>query len=282
MKKFGTVILGLLMVVGAIFIREMVAAIGMFVYGFYKIAGGTISKEELTVFIQSLGTNSTFILSISALGTVVWIIVFGILYKKTRKSEGKRLFEGKITVVRIVMLFMMGLGLQFLMNSILTSLLRVAPNLMDNYKQVVETLGMGNSLISFVFIVLIAPIGEELVFRGMTMTYLKKHLSFIAANTFQALFFGLYHMNVIQAIYAFFLGLILGWVAEKYGSIRESILLHMAVNLSGCLVSYIMPESLVENWSGIGLLFVLSVCLLVLSVRTVKMEEVSENLNMVE
>jgi len=283
MKKVGNVILGLLIVIGAMFLREFVAAIEMFGYSFYKIASGAIGKDEVAIFMQSIAADSDFLLLISAVGTVVWIIIFGLIYKKSRKSEGKALFEGKLTVNRVLVLCLMGIGLQFFINSILGSLLKAAPTLMESYKKVVETLGMGNSLISLVYIVLIAPIGEELVFRAMTFNYLKKHLSFVTANIFQALFFGLYHMNVVQGIYAFVLGLILGWIVQKYGSIREAILLHMAVNLSGCLVGYIMPEQLLENWLGLGLLLIVSICLLVISGKVVKMEEVEiKTIDMVE
>jgi len=283
MKKVGTVIIGFLIVLGAMLIREVVAAIEMFGYSFYKIMSGAIEKEEMATFVQSIVANTDLLLFISAVGMCVWIVVFGILYNKSRKSEGKALFEGKLTVNRVLILCLMGIGLQFFINSILGSLIKVAPTLMESYAKVVKTLGMGNSLTSLLFVGFIAPIGEELVFRGITMNYLQKHLSFVAVNIVQAVFFGLYHLNVVQGIYAFVLGLILGWIVKKYGSIREAILLHMAVNLSGCLVGFIMPEKILENWIGLGLLLMVSICLLAFSGKIVKMEEVEiKMIDMVE
>lgn len=283
MKKIGTVLLGILMIIGAIAIREVTAFIGMMGYSFYKIMSDKMPKEDAMDFFESMATNSELILYISALGTLVWILIFGIVYKKGKKAAGKSLFEGKIRTYRIVILACMGLGFQFLINSILTIALLVAPKAMESYQQVVEMLGMGNSWISFLLIVVLAPIGEELVFRGVVMNYLKKNLSFMVANIIQALFFGIYHMNLVQGLYAFFLGLVLGWIVQKYGSIRESIILHMAVNLSGCLVGYILPEVLFTSWMGVLLLFALASVLLIFSVRIVKMEEVkTEYRNLVE
>ncbi|MFA9464221.1 MAG: lysostaphin resistance A-like protein [Velocimicrobium sp.] len=283
MKKIGTVIVGVLIVIGAMILRELVAAVEIFVYAGYKIINGTIKRDEIMTFIQSMAGNSDLLILISMVGTIVWIIVFGILYKNTRKLERKTLFEGILTWKRVGILFVMGLGLQFLINSILGIVLKIAPSALESYKQVIETLGMGNSLLSLVYVVVIAPIGEELVFRATTMHYLKQHLTFFAANLIQALFFGFFHMNLVQGIYAFALGLVLGWVAEKYGSIRESIVLHMAVNASGCLVGFIMPEALFENGWGLALLFFVAICLLVFSGKTVRMEKVRiENMNMVE
>ena len=81
-------------------------------------------------------------------------------------------------------------------------------------------------------------------------------------------------MNVVQGIYAFLLGMVLGWLVEKYGHIREAVILHTVVNFSGCVVGYIMPEVVVETWFGLIFLLVFALIMLVFSVKTVKMEEI--------
>jgi membrane protease YdiL (CAAX protease family) len=73
------------------------------------------------------------------------------------------------------------------------------------------------------------------------MKKLGRILPFTAANIIQAAVFGIYHLNVIQGAYAFLLGMILGYVANKYKSITASILLHMAVNSSSYLM-YLLPD----------------------------------------
>ena len=49
-------------------------------------------------------------------------------------------------------------------------------------------------------------------------------------------------MNWIQGIYAFALGLVLGYVCEKGGSIYYSILLHILFNLWGTVISTLLPD----------------------------------------
>ena len=90
--------------------------------------------------------------------------------------------------------------------------------------------------------VLLAPVCEELIFRGTTMHLARRALPFWLANTMQALLFGLFHMNWIQGIYAFALGLVLGYVCEKGGSIYYSILLHILFNLWGTVISTLLPD----------------------------------------
>ena len=88
---------------------------------------------------------------------------------------------------------------------------------------------------------MLAPIGEELLFRGVTMHQAKRVFPFWAANIMQALLFGLFHMNMIQGIYAFFLGMVLGYICEKGCSIYQSILFHMMFNFWGTIISGILP-----------------------------------------
>ncbi len=267
------VIVGLLIVTGAMALREVVATGGLILYTVMTaVKDGLTTAADVQNIILGVTDKSDVILAISALGTLVWICLFGFIYRSERKKVGQHLFEGKVNGKRILVLLTMGVGLQFIISSVLNGIMLAAPWLLENYMELLGNLGMGNSLVSFVFIVLIAPIGEELVFRGVVFDYLKKHTGFWIANIFQALFFGIYHMNLVQGLYAFCLGLFLGWVSYKYGSVREGILLHMAVNLCGCLISLFFPEAWAENLVMILLFFIGALALIVFSGRAIKQE----------
>ena len=54
----------------------------------------------------------------------------------------------------------------------------------------------------------------------------KRGEKFWAANVIQAMAFGLCHLNVVQGIYAFVLGLAIGYIKEAYGHIKACILFH--------------------------------------------------------
>ena len=63
------------------------------------------------------------------------------------------------------------------------------------------------------------------------------------AMIFSALVFGIYHMNVVQAVYAFFLGLFFAWLYERYDSLWAPSIAHMSANLFVILLA----ESTVFN-----------------------------------
>src|SRR5690606_21596465 len=83
-----------------------------------------------------------------------------------------------------------------------------------------------------------APIYEELIFRGLVLRMAQKFTSkFWIANTFQAILFGIVHLNLLQGIYAFALGLILGYFYQKYQSLYVPILMHMIFNFIGSVMT---------------------------------------------
>lgn len=113
------------------------------------------------------------------------------------------------------------------------------PQWLDQYEELLKTAGLDSSITlpMLLYSVLLAPVCEELIFRGTTMHLARKAVPFWLANVMQAFLFGLFHMNWIQGIYAFALGLVLGYVCEKGGSIYYSIFLHFLFNFWGTVIS---------------------------------------------
>lgn len=85
-----------------------------------------------------------------------------------------------------------------------------------------------NSILMFFYASFLGPISEEIIFRGAILRKLEKHGRVFAIIVSAALF-GLFHGNLVQGIFAFFVGLVLGYVAMEY-SIRWSMLLHIINN----------------------------------------------------
>jgi membrane protease YdiL (CAAX protease family) len=79
-------------------------------------------------------------------------------------------------------------------------------------------------------VVLIAPIAEELCFRGLMFNRLLAAFPFWTANVIQAAVFGLIHFSLIQSIYAFLFGLMLGWIYHRTGRFSAVVAAHIAFN----------------------------------------------------
>lgn len=79
------------------------------------------------------------------------------------------------------------------------------------------------------FTVIVAPIVEEFVCRGVILGLLRKYGDKFAIFI-SAILFGLIHANIEQFIYAFLIGLYFGFVLIKTKSLWTTILLHSFLN----------------------------------------------------
>lgn len=97
------------------------------------------------------------------------------------------------------------------------------------------------------YVVLLGPIMEELVFRGAVLRGLEKYGK-IYAIIISSLLFGIYHGNIMQCLFASALGLLFAYIALEY-SIKWSILLHIFNNSMTEVINYcekVFGEHLVD------------------------------------
>ena len=95
-----------------------------------------------------------------------------------------------------------------------------------------QMVGIMNTPGGYAVICLLAPIAEELVFRGAVLRKLlewKPERRWLMI-TLSALLFALAHMNPAQLLHPFLIGLLLGWLYERTGSIVPGIIFHWANN----------------------------------------------------
>lgn len=146
-------------------------------------------------------------------------------WKEQIWARGKPMEAGKFFEILCVFL-----GMQFL-SQISLGLLEVVLNAFDlTILEGVEALSVSTDTLSmFLYAGILAPITEELLFRGLIqrsmMPYGRNFAIFVSALTF-----GLFHGNLVQSPFAFLVGLVLGYVAAEY-SIAWAMLLHMINNL---------------------------------------------------
>lgn len=93
-----------------------------------------------------------------------------------------------------------------------------------------KAVGPVEKLFAAVALLVVAPISEELIFRGFIFKGFRKQLGFLAAAVISSIFFGLIHGQINVALDTFALGLMLCYLYEKTQSIWPSIMLHSLKN----------------------------------------------------
>lgn len=134
---------------------------------------------------------------------------------------------------------LMGYGMQIVTTLIMVLVSVLLPSVMEEYNTLVDGSGITTYGLMWVISTLVLPpLVEEAGFRGLGLTYLERAgVPFAVANIVQALAFGIFHMNLTQGIYTFVLGLALGHVTHRSGSIAPAMLMHLVYNLMGTLGS---------------------------------------------
>lgn len=107
-------------------------------------------------------------------------------------------------------------------------------------------------------ILIIAPIYEEIIFRGIVMKGMMRKYPPWVSIFFSALFFGVYHVSALQGINAFYIGLVIGIIYYFTDSIYWAMIAHFLNNAYVMFigdVSYILGQSL-GFWTMIVVAFI--------------------------
>jgi membrane protease YdiL (CAAX protease family) len=83
---------------------------------------------------------------------------------------------------------------------------------------------------AFMKVAVVAPIVEELIFRGLILKGLRRNYNSFTAVFMSALLFALFHLNPWQFPATFVLGLLLGWIMIRTDNILLAILGHSVNN----------------------------------------------------
>lgn len=104
-------------------------------------------------------------------------------------------------------------------------------------------------LLVMLLILVLAPMGEEMLVRGIAYTRLRRHLPPAGSAVITAGLFSLMHLNLVQIVLTFPLGLLLAAVYERTGRITVPIVLHIVFNA----LSAAVPVSVVGGFASTGL-----------------------------
>jgi membrane protease YdiL (CAAX protease family) len=118
-------------------------------------------------------------------------------------------------------------GLSFVLNRLAT----MVP-MPEFFMKVFKGLAAGDPVLLFMTMVVMAPVFEELFFRGWMLRGFLANYSVKKSLWLSALIFALFHLNPWQGLVAFPLGLLFGWWLLRTGSLLPGMIGHFVVNLT--------------------------------------------------
>jgi membrane protease YdiL (CAAX protease family) len=109
----------------------------------------------------------------------------------------------------------------------------------ESYREwMVDQVTRTNRLLFLLPVVIVAPVAEELFFRGLLLRCYLARYSVTTAVWASAVLFAVFHLNPWQGIVALPLGLAYAWLVLQTGSVLPSMLSHAMVNLS---TNFLLP-----------------------------------------
>ncbi|MBP3475219.1 MAG: CPBP family intramembrane metalloprotease [Lachnospiraceae bacterium] len=229
----------------------------------------------VVAFLLFMGSRIEFGIMINLLvseGIIAVPAVLFLLFSKSRWGEVLGFHKIRISTFFMIVLF------TFLVMPLITVLNAISMFFTENAVASMEQDIMGVAFPVMLFLIgMFGPFCEEFVFRGVIYGGYLKSGNKLRAILLSALLFGLMHMNVNQAIYAFVIGILLAFLMEATGSLWAPVFCHMIFNSEQVCLMYLsnkilglLPETGIEAMqiTQEELLAALSVYLVIAAITT--------------
>ncbi len=203
-----------------------------------SIEGGYLYDYEsmLQRILTILLDNITMLTLISNLLTILFLSLFFLLRRKNPLDEVMlRPVKNSAGGMRWDVLFMCalyGTALNIFI-SLTLSYLPIPPELINAVdEQYANLFGKVNPIIEILNTAVITGIVEEVIFRGLSFSRLRKGMPRIWAVVVSGLIFGIFHGALVAVLYATCLGIVFALLADRYQSILPTIICHIFFNFT--------------------------------------------------
>ncbi|WP_206529883.1 CPBP family intramembrane glutamic endopeptidase, partial [Clostridium perfringens] len=193
----------------------------------------SITQTMFLIFFKNVETIKNNIYPIVLIGDIITLLLISLIFLPTDYGMKDRINIKKIPIKEYLNILILGIGITIL----LLFLSNILTKLIPSYNEVANQLATSrSSIVQLIITIVLIPIYEEIFYRGVIFGYLRRNFNIIVAIIGQALVFGLMHLNLVQIIYTFILGIVLALVYMYSKSIIGNISVHIIFNLLGILI----------------------------------------------
>lgn len=226
---------------GANLIKMLLAkkTFGIIGWGFFAFAIVSVLMQGVSaaiINIISKNNINSLPLSVTFLITFVpmYVIALPLLLFIIRKLPKFKIAPTSIPLIELIKYFCMCITIMYIGNLVGTGLSYIISSIFGKTpnNNLADLIGKADLFNTMLFMVILGPIMEEIVFRKIlidrTVDFGERNAMFLSA-----LMFGLFHMNLFQFFYAFGIGLIFSFIYIKTKKIIYTIIFHVTINFLG-------------------------------------------------
>ena len=212
--------------------------------------GILITQGELTDYLMKMSNENFHLIVLSYVP--ILLVFLAVFFGIRRKSMLKEIQMNKFSVKYLIPIVILFVGFALFANAVLNLL---PTSMTAAYIQTASrVIGKHDLLLMILANVFFAPISEEIVFRGLITSRLRRAFPDWVSIAIVSILFGIVHIQPLWVVYAAVMGAFMGIIAYRTGSIGASIIFHVLFNAFGTIMSYI---GFAVPYIGIVIAFVL-------------------------
>lgn len=224
--------------------KKVLKFVGILVLTMAFVLGTEILTSVMLISISKLTHNgevdlieiSKYQIIFGQLLRLVLMYLFVVLINKKRPGKNNIKINYQGFLPDSWKMLVIGLGVAGFGNwliSLLFALIGDLPSVTNTIEQFNNVFQLNEILDFFLMLlgaVLLAPISEEILFRGLVFEKLKSIYTLPWAIILSGIIFGIYHMNILQGVNTFIMGMVLAFVYYYRKNITDAILIHVVNN----------------------------------------------------
>lgn len=200
----------------------------------------SITQSILLIFTKNIEIVKNNIYPLVLIGDIITLILIALIFLPSDYGMKDRINIKRIPIKEYFNILILGIGITILLLFLSSILTKLIPSYNEVANQLATSRG---SALQLIITIALIPIYEEIFYRGIIFGYLRKNFNIIVAIVVQALVFGIMHLNLVQGIYTFILGIVLALIYMYSESILGNITVHIIFNLLGILI---IPKLLIN------------------------------------
>lgn len=200
----------------------------------------SITQSILLIFTKNIEIVKNNIYPLVLIGDIITLILIALIFLPSDYGMKDRINIKRIPIKEYFNILILGIGITILLLFLSSILTKLIPSYNEVANQLATSRG---SALQLIITIALIPIYEEIFYRGIIFGYLRKNFNIIVAIVVQALVFGVMHLNLVQGIYTFILGIVLALIYMYSESILGNITVHIIFNLLGILI---IPKLLIN------------------------------------
>lgn len=198
------------------------------------------------LFSAKFMTTGSFMTGLTVAATAISALFsvsfYWMIWGRKKTEADRQYFKEKVLKEKpFIMISIAAVGLYYVAILIAELINVISPATMESYNELMEMSLGGSEILALLAAVILAPVNEECIMRGLILKNLQKFFSTPVVIIIQAVMFGIFHMNWVQGFYVLPIGAALGYVGVKSRSVFPCIYMHLFYNMMS-FVSALLPK----------------------------------------